>query len=118
MTKLRISEMEKLSRQALYNHKDPCKKEARESHREDNVMLEAGEQKEEETLEIDVLWALNIEHVAMSPTVGGLQRQKRQERDPSLEPREGSSFVGLLQTSDLQNYKIINLCGLKPLSLW
>lgn len=43
MTKLRISEMEKLSRQALYNHKDPCKKEARESHREDNVMLEAGE---------------------------------------------------------------------------
>lgn len=24
--------MEKLSRQALYNHKDPCKKEARESH--------------------------------------------------------------------------------------
>jgi len=32
MTKLRISEMEKLSRQALYNHKDPCKKEARESH--------------------------------------------------------------------------------------
>lgn len=32
MTKLRISEIEKLSRQALYNHKDSCKKEARESH--------------------------------------------------------------------------------------
>ena len=31
MTKLRIFEMEILSRQAPYNHKDPCKKEARES---------------------------------------------------------------------------------------
>lgn len=70
-------------------------------------------------MEIAVLLALNIEDVAMSPRLLVAYRtRKGKKRDPSLEPREGSSFVGLLQTSDLQNHKVIYLCGLKPLNLW
>ena len=66
-----------------------------------------------------MLLALSIEDVAMSPRLLVTYRtRKGKKRDPSLEPQEGSSFVGLLQTSDLHNYKVIYMCGLKPLNLW
>ena len=48
-------------------------------------------------MEIDVLLALNIDNVTMSPRLLVAYRgRKGKKRDPSLKPREGSSFVGLL----------------------